>query len=166
MASTGEVGCIGPDFESAYILAMESSKIFVPKSGILVSAGSEAEKLKFLPSAKVLTELGITIYATSGTARYLKAHQIPVAEVSWPGEDNGLDPVELIRTKKIDFVLNIPKNLQSTELTRGSLIRQAATRFGCSLVTNMEKMTSYVQALDYHRDFLRTHQVMVLPQYR
>ncbi|MCX6118852.1 MAG: carbamoyl-phosphate synthase (glutamine-hydrolyzing) large subunit [Proteobacteria bacterium] len=165
MASTGEVGCIGADFESAYLLAMEASKIFAPKNGVLVSAGPEQEKHKFLPWAKKLHALGIPLYGTEGTHSFLKSHDIPCQVVAWPGEP-GLDPVELIRTKKVDFVLNIPKNLQSTELTHGRTIRQAATRFGCSLITNMEKMIAYVQALDYHREFLSEHTPISLPQYR
>ena len=96
MASTGEVGCIGEDFESAYLLAMESSKIFEPKNGVLISAGPEQEKHKFLPWAKKLVELGVPLYATEGTALFLKDHQIQVTRVAWPGEA-GLDPVELIR---------------------------------------------------------------------
>ncbi len=166
MASTGEVGCIGRDFESAYLLAMEASKVFKPRNGVLVSAGPEHEKLKFLPWAKKLIELGIPMYATEGTCDYLTAHGIVSTRVAWPGETNGLDPIELLRTKKIDFVLNIPKNLQSAELTHGSQIRQAATRFGCSLVTNMEKMIAYVQSLDYHRNFIRDHKLITLPQYK
>lgn len=166
MASTGEVGCIGPDFESAYLLAMESSKVFAPKSGVLVSAGPEHEKLKFLPWARKLVEHGIPLFATEGTAKYLCEHGVAAKTVAWPGETQGLDPIELIRTKQVDFVVNIPKNLQSKELSHGSQIRQAATRFGCSLITNMEKMIAYVQSLDYHQDFVKTHRPQVLPQYR
>lgn len=166
MASTGEVGCIGPDFESAYLLAMESSKVFKPRQGILISAGAEQEKLKFLPWAKKLVELGIPLYATEGTAKYFADHGVTATKVAWPGQANGLDPIELLRTKKIDFVLNIPKSLDSNELTQGSQVRQAATRFGCSLVTNMEKMIAYVQALDYHRNFINDHRPIILPQYR
>jgi carbamoyl-phosphate synthase large subunit len=168
MSSTGEVGCIAEDFESAYMLAMESSKVFRPKKGILVSAGPEHEKMKFLPWAKKLTELGLKLYATDGTAKFLTDHAVPVTEVAWPGENRkGFeDPVELIRRKDVDLVVNIPKNLQRDELTRGSTIRQAATAFGCSIVTNMEKMIAYSAAMTYYPDFSKTHKPVVLPGYR
>ena len=166
MASTGEVGCIGEDFEAAYLLAMESAKVFSPKKGILLSAGPEHEKLKFLPWAKKFVEMGIPIYATEGTSGFLSGHGVPVTKVAWPGETSGIDPIELIREKKVDFVVNIPKNLQRQELTRGGQIRLAATRFGCSLVTNMEKMIAYAQALDFHRDFSKSHQLRALPGYK
>ena len=168
MASTGEVGCIAKDFESAYLLAMEASKVFIPKKGMLISAGSEAEKLKFLPWAKKLNEHGVKLYGTEGTAKYLNDHGVPTSPVAWPGESlPGLpDALELIRSKEVDFVLNVPKNLQSDELTRGWQIRQASTRFGCSLVTNMEKMIAFAQAITYQADFAQCHQPMALPGYR
>lgn len=168
MSSTGEVGCIAEDFESAYMLAMESSKVFRPKKGILVSAGPEHEKMKFLPWAKKLTDLGLKLYATDGTAKFLTDHAVPVTEVAWPGETkSGLeDPIELIRRKDVDLVVNIPKNMQRDELTRGSTIRQAATSFGCSIVTNMEKMIAYATAMTYYPEFSKTHKPVVLPGYR
>lgn len=166
MASTGEVGCIAEDFESAYLLAMESSKVFLPKKGILVSAGPEFEKLKFVPWAKKLSELGLQIYATDGTAKFLNSHGVSAVTVAWPGETQGIDPVELIRSKKVDLVVNIPKNLQRDELTRGGQIRQAATRFGCAVVTNMEKMIAFAQAMSFHPHFAKEHKPKPLPGYR
>jgi carbamoyl-phosphate synthase large subunit len=168
MASTGEVGCIAEDFESAYLLAMEASKVFLPKKAMLISAGPEAEKIKFLPWAKRLSDGGVKIYATEGTAQFLNDHGVLAEFVAWPGESKPgvCDALELIRTKYVDFVLNVPKNLRTDELTRGAQIRQAATRFGCSLVTNMEKMIAYAQAMTYHADFAQHHRPKALPGYR
>jgi carbamoyl-phosphate synthase large subunit len=166
MASTGEVGCIAEDFESAYMLAMESSKVYRPKKGILISAGAESEKLKFLPWAKKLTDMGLCLYATEGTAKFLIEHGVTAQAVAWPGETSGIDPIELIRSKTVDLVINIPKNLQRDELTRGAMMRQAATRFGCPVVTNMEKMIAYAQAITYYPDFASTHKPKALPPYR
>jgi carbamoyl-phosphate synthase large subunit len=166
MASTGEVGCIAEDFESAYMLAMESSKVYRPKKGILISAGPESEKLKFLPWARKLAEAGLSLYATEGTAKFLTEHGVVAKAVAWPGESSGIDPIELIRTKSVDLVLNIPKNLQRDELTRGAMMRQAATRFGCPVLTNMEKMIAYAQAMTYYPDFASNHKPKALPSYR
>src|SRR5690606_25670251 len=47
MASTGEVGCIGNSLEEALQLALEAAKCYRPQKGVLVSAGPEAEKVKF-----------------------------------------------------------------------------------------------------------------------
>jgi len=165
MASTGEVGCIGENVDHALLLAMEASGVFRPKKGLLVSSGSEKEKLRFLPAAKILVSLGIPLYATTGTAKYLQDHGFPVTALDWPGEGPS-DVIQAIKDGKIDFVINIPKNSQRGELTRGSRTRQAAVKFGCSLLTNMEIVTAYVQALDRCPNFLDSHEVLSLPSYR
>ncbi len=165
MASTGEVGCIGENVDHALLLAMESSGVFRPEKGVLVSSGSEKEKLRFLPAAKILTELGIALFATKGTAKYLQDHGFPVTALDWPGEGPN-DVIQAIKDGKVDFVINIPKSSQRGELTRGSLTRQAAVKFGCSLLTNMEIVIAYVQALGRCPEFLTNHQVLSLPPYR
>ncbi|WP_132324443.1 carbamoyl-phosphate synthase (glutamine-hydrolyzing) large subunit [Pseudobacteriovorax antillogorgiicola] len=165
MASTGEVGCIGEDFDSALLLALEASGVHRPKKGVLVSSGSEKEKLRFLPAAQTLQKLGMPLYATKGTAQYLREHNIEVTALDWPGEGDQ-DVIKAIKEGLVDFVINIPKSSQRKELTRGSQIRQAAVRFGCSLLTNMEKVTAFVQALDRCEDFVAKHELLVLPDYR
>jgi carbamoyl-phosphate synthase large subunit len=165
MASTGEVGCIGENVDHALLLAMEASGVYRPEKGVLVSSGSEKEKLRFLPAAKILVELGIPLFATKGTAKYLQDHGFPVTALDWPGEGPN-DVIQAIKDGKVDFVINIPKNSQRGELTRGSLTRQAAVKFGCSLLTNMEIVTAYIQALDRCPEFLARHEVLSLPSYR
>ncbi len=165
MASTGEVGCIGENVDHALLLAMEASGVRRPSKGVLVSSGPEKEKLRFLQSARTLVELKIPLYATLGTAQYLREHGIPVDTLDWPGEGPN-DVLQAIKSGKVDFVINIPKSSQRKELTRGSAVRQAAVKFGCSLLTNMEIASSYIQALDRCPDFLAQHQVLSLPNYR
>jgi carbamoyl-phosphate synthase large subunit len=165
MASTGEVGCIGNSLEEALQLALEASKCQAPKKGILVSAGPEAEKVKFLAAAKVFAELGLPVYGTEGTAKFLKRHGYDCIPLAWPGEGPN-DCIKAIREGLVDLVINIPKNLQATELSHGGRIRQAATRFGCSLLTNMEKTVAFTTALSYYPDFQKTHQVIKLPNYQ
>ncbi len=165
MASTGEVGCIGENVDHALLLAMEAAGVYRPTKGVLVSSGPEKEKLRFLQSAKTLVALDIPLYATQGTAGYLREHGIPVETLDWPGEGPN-DVLQAIKNGKVDFVINIPKSSQRKELTRGSAIRQAAVKFGCSLLTNMEIVSAYVQALERCPNFLETHSLLSLPNYR
>lgn len=147
MASTGEVGCIGNSFHEAFLLALESSNLRFPQKGILISAGSEKEKLKFLESAKKLLKMNIPMFATQGTGDFLNKHQIPVTTLQW--NDAGVNEVlGLIKRGEVDLVLNCPKSSTKEELSRGSLIRQTAVQFGCSLLTNVEKIIEFVQAFD------------------
>lgn len=165
MASTGEVGCIGENVDQALLLAMEASGVFAPKKGVLVSSGSEVEKLRFLSAARTLVGLKIPLFATPGTAKHLSAHGIPVTALEWP-EEGKHDVMMAIKEGLVDFVINIPKDLQRKELTQGSLVRQAAVKFGCSLLTNMEIVTAYLHALERCPDFLARHKVIPLPSFR
>ncbi|MFW7380160.1 MAG: carbamoyl-phosphate synthase (glutamine-hydrolyzing) large subunit [Oligoflexus sp.] len=165
MASTGEVGCIGENFDTALLLALEASGIHRPKKGVLVSSGTEKQKLRFLPSARILQKLGLPLYATEGTAAYLKQHGIEVQALPWPGEAEE-DVIKLIRDRKVDMVINLPKSSKRQELTHGYQIRQAATHYGASLLTNMEVVTAYVEALDRCTNFTEKHELLVLPPYR
>ncbi len=165
MASTGEVGCIGHNFDEALLLALEASKVTAPKKGVLVSAGPEYHKLEFLSSAKILNQLGIKLYATAGTSQYLNEHGFECQSVAWPGEAKD-DVIELIRKGEVDLVVNIPKNLQPSELSNGAKIRQAAVSFGCPLLTNMEKVTAFIRAIGNSPNFSDEHVPIPLPPYQ
>jgi carbamoyl-phosphate synthase large subunit len=157
MASTGEVGCIGSDFDEALLLALEASKVKVPRKGVLVSAGPEHEKLAFLSSAKILCDLGLKLYATQGTADYLQKHGFQCETVPWPGQGQR-DVLYLIRSGVVDMVINIPKNLNPSELSNGAKIRQTAIGFDCALLTNMEKTIAYIRALAHYPNFIDGHE--------
>lgn len=165
MASTGEVGCIGHNFEEAVLLALEASKVDRPKKGVLVSAGPEEDKFKFIEAAKILTQIGLPIYATKGTAKYLEEHDIETTACPWPGEGPD-DACQLIQSGKVDLVVNIPKNSLTSELTRGARVRQASVQFDCALLTNMEKSIAFIRALKESDEFYRNHVPMPLPAYQ
>jgi carbamoyl-phosphate synthase large subunit len=165
MASTGEVGCIGKTFEEALLLSLEAAKVKRPKKGVLVSAGPEHEKLKFLESAAYFQKINLPIFATGGTAKFLASHGIKVETLDWPGQ-GPRDVIRAIKDGLVDLVINVPKNLQRQELSYGAQIRQAATQFGCSLITNMEATTAFASALARYPDFLASHDVMPLPPYK
>lgn len=165
MASTGEVGCIGPTFEEALLLALEAAKCKRPKKGVLVSSGNEHDKLKFLEAARHFVQMKLPMFATEGSAKFLETHGLPVTRLAWPGEAEN-DVIHAIKSGLVDLVINIPKSLQHQELDYGARIRMAAAQFGCSLVTNMELSVAFATALARHPDFVREHAVMSLPRYK
>ena len=165
MASTGEVGCIGENYEEALLLALEASGTKRPRKAVLVSSGGEKDKLKFLKSAETLKRLGLAIYATPGTAQHLREHGYEATQVDWPGEGPN-DVLVPIRSKLVDLVINIPKTSDPLELERGGRVRQAAVRYGCPLLTNMEKVTDFFAALERCGNFLFEHKPLSLPPFR
>jgi len=165
MASTGEVGCIASDFEQSLLLALESTYTSKPKKGILVSAGPEVSKVKFLSTAKLIQEhLNIPLYATNGTAKFLLDHDVKVQKTPWPCEGPG-DVLEVIRSGDVDLVINIPKNFAKREVCYGSLIRKTASQFHCPLITNLEKSIAFIRALVEYPNFLSQHEVQALPYF-
>lgn len=147
MSSTGEVACMGDDFEEAFLKAIAAVGFKFPIKSILLSTGPAESKLDFLPAAHMFDKLGIKLWATSGTAKFLKEHGIDASEVSWPlqGGINSADAK--IKERKIDLVINIPKNYQKEELTNGYLIRRAAADFGIPLITNIQLARRLAESL-------------------
>jgi carbamoyl-phosphate synthase large subunit len=178
MASTGEVGCIGRSFDEALLLSLEAAKCRRPRKGVLVSAGPESEKLKFLECAEYFRRIELPLFATAGTADYLEKHGFKVTRLAWPGEATGvrsdagrdvardMDVIRAIKEGLVDLVINVPKALHQQELSYGAQIRRAAVQFGCSLLTNMEATIAFSQALARCPDFGSVHEVLPLPPYR
>jgi carbamoyl-phosphate synthase large subunit len=71
MSSTGEVGCLGDDSNTALLKSMLSVGQRIPKKNILLSTGDAKQKADMLDAAKQLVEHGYQLYATEGTSKYL-----------------------------------------------------------------------------------------------
>ncbi len=147
MASTGEVGCIGDDFEEAFLKAMISVGLKLPIRTALLSTGPVESKLDFLPAARTLPPLGVKILATPGTARFLAENGVAATAVSWPDEGGADNAEALIRSGKVDLVINIPKNFTKGELTNGYLIRRASADSGVPLITNLQLAKRLAESL-------------------
>ncbi|MDR0800893.1 MAG: carbamoyl-phosphate synthase (glutamine-hydrolyzing) large subunit [Endomicrobium sp.] len=145
MASTGEVGCLGEKFNHAMHLSMEATQIRKPKKGILLSTGREKDKVKFMEVVDNLYKLGVPVYATKGSAKYLESKGYAVNTVHWNRSPRAVD---IIIDGKVDFVININKNLSVDELHNNSEIRKTAVKCGCSILTNLEKAIAYLRAYD------------------
>ena len=77
MSSTGEVGCLGDDFDEALLNAMIATGYKIPKKSILLSSGATKSKVDLLDASHELSKNGYHIYATAGTATFLNSHGIP-----------------------------------------------------------------------------------------
>ncbi|MCH5176882.1 MAG: carbamoyl-phosphate synthase (glutamine-hydrolyzing) large subunit [Prevotellaceae bacterium] len=147
MSSTGEVGCIGDDTDSALLCAMLSVGHRIPKKTVLLSTGSAKQKAGMLDAAAKLVANGYEIYATDGTSRYLNENGVPNTLVHWPS-DEGCQPqaLDLLHQHKIDMVVNIPKNLSTHELSNGYKIRRAAIDLNIPLITNSRLASAFINA--------------------
>ena len=147
MSSTGEVGCIGYDTSEAILKSMLSVGYTIPQKNILLSTGSAKQKADLLEAAYQLHEHGYNLYATGGSHQFLTDNGIPAVKVYWPSEsDKEPQALQMIHDKKIDFVVNIPKNLTATELDNGYKIRRAAIDFNIPLITNTRLAAAFIDA--------------------
>ena len=147
MSSTGEVGCLGDDTNTALLKSMLSVGHRIPKKNILLSTGSAKQKVAMLDAAKMLIENGYNLYATGGTSKFLTENGIQNTHVLWPSEE-GDEPkaLDLLHDHTIDMVVNIPKNLTSSELSNGYKIRRAAIDLNVPLITNARLASAFIYA--------------------
>ena len=147
MSSTGEVGCIGNDTSEAILKSMLAVGLRIPKKAILLSTGSAKQKADMLDAAHMLSNKGYKIYATGGTHQFLNDNGIAAVRVYWPSQpDMQPQALDLLHEKEIDLVVNIPKNLSSTELSNGYKIRRAAIDLNVPLLTNARLASAFIMA--------------------
>ena len=147
MASTGEVGCLGDDLSEAVLTSMLSVGQRIPAKNILLSTGTPKQKVAMLDAAKMLAHKGYSLFATGGTHRFLEENNIPSTLVYWPSEE-GKQPqaLTMLHEKKIDMVVNIPRDLSAGELDNGYKIRRAATDLNVPLITNARLASAFIEA--------------------
>ena len=147
MASTGEVGCLGDDTNTALLKSMLSVGHRIPKKRILLSTGSAKQKAEMLDAARQLVDNGYELYATGGTSRYLADNGIKNTLVYWPSEpESKPQALDMLHNHEIDMVVNIPKDLSAHELTNGYKIRRAAIDLNVPLITNSRLASAFINA--------------------
>ena len=146
MASTGEVGCLGQDMSCALLKAMLSVGYRIPQKGILLSTGAPKQKVDMLEAARMLQQQGFTLYATGGTSAFLEENGVKTVRVYWPSEEGTPQALDLLHRKEIDMVVNIPKNLSSSELDNGYKIRRSSIDLNIPLITNARLASAFIGA--------------------
>ncbi|WP_455063091.1 carbamoyl-phosphate synthase (glutamine-hydrolyzing) large subunit [Prevotella sp.] len=147
MSSTGEVGCLGDDSATALLKSMLSVGQRIPKKTILLSTGGAKQKAEMLDAAKTLKQHGYELFATVGTSKYLTENGIKNTLVYMPSDkEHSPQALDLLHEKKIDMVVNMPKDLTPRELTNGYKIRRAAIDLNIPLITNSRLASAFINA--------------------
>lgn len=146
MSSTGEVGCIGDTAEEALLKSMLSVGYEIPEKTVLISGGPIASKVALLEPAKQLIAKGYKIYATEGTHKFFTENDVYSTLVYWPSDKKEPNVMSYLHDKKIDMVINIPKNLTKAELDNDYQIRRTAVDFNIPLVTNARLASAFINA--------------------
>ncbi|BGP52977.1 hypothetical protein JCM8202_004061 [Rhodotorula sphaerocarpa] len=158
MASTGEVACFGKDKYEAYMKALLSTGMKLPKKNILFSIGPYKEKMEMLPPIRQLQALGYNIFATVGTADFLQEHGVPVKYLEELDDDEEKQAQkseyslrEHLANNKIDLYVNLPSKNRyrrpASYMSKGYRSRRMAVDFAVPLVTNVKCAKLFIQAL-------------------
>ena len=147
MASTGEVGCLGDDTNTALLKSMLSVGQRIPQKNILLSTGGPKQKVETLDAARQLVKSGYKIYATVGSSKFLTENGVENTLVYWPSDvDKHPQALDMLHKHEIDLVVNIPKDLTVSELSNGYKIRRAAIDLNVPLITNSRLASAYINA--------------------
>jgi carbamoyl-phosphate synthase large subunit len=146
MASTGEVGCLGDDMLEAVLTSMLSVGQRIPGKNILLSTGTAKQKAAMLDAVRMLSAKGYNLFATGGTHRFLKENGIENTLVYWPSEEGNPQALDILHEKKIDMVVNIPRDLTARELSNGYKIRRSAIDLNIPLITNARLASAFIEA--------------------
>lgn len=153
MASTGEVACFGDDLYEAYLKALLSTGIRLPRTAALLSLGGDEGKSRLLLAAKALVSMNLALYATQHTARFLRAHKIPCTFVHKVHERNKPNVLDLIYERKVDLVINLSDRGDvglediSKQVSDGYHIRRASIDANIPLFTKATAANLFVSAM-------------------
>jgi carbamoyl-phosphate synthase large subunit len=147
MSSTGEVACLGDDFNETFLKSLISVGFKLPQKTILLSTGPIDSKMELLKSSRLLNELGFKFYATKGTADFMRENGLKVDVLHWPLDNKEPNTLTYIADRKIDLVINIPKNIEKEELDNDYLIRRKAVDFDVPLITNIQLAKRFVESI-------------------
>ncbi|QRG04491.1 carbamoyl-phosphate synthase large subunit [Xanthobacter dioxanivorans] len=127
MRSTGEVMGLDTDFGVAFAKSQLGGGTKVPKSGTVFVSLKDADKVRILPTMKMLVELGFKVIATSGTQRFLEEQGVPAAKINKVLEGRP-HIVDAIKNGGVQLVFNTTEGAQaladSRSLRRAALLQK------------------------------------------
>ena len=147
MASTGEVACFGDDVYEAFLKSIIATGVKLPQKSVFISLAGDENKTEFLESARTLAKLGLEIFATEGTSKFLEKNKIKTTKLYKIHEKKKPNVLDYLNSKKIDLVINIFDPYFKKEFDDDYLIRRATIDFGVELLANMQTAKLFVSAI-------------------
>jgi carbamoyl-phosphate synthase large subunit len=170
MKSTGEAMGIARDLATGQYKAFLSTMHELPPDGAALCSIADADKDEALPILRAFHGLGMTLYATAGTAALLERSGIPATTVK-KLRDGHPNVVDVIHAGQVHLVLNTVSsaapaldNGAGVPLRDGYEIRRASVERRIPCLTSLDTARALVRAL---RDWRREHRssVAVLGEY-
>jgi carbamoyl-phosphate synthase large subunit len=150
MSSTGEVACLGDDFNEAFLKSALSTGQKIPQKAVLLSTGTPKNKAELLEDLITLKDRGLKLYGTKNTADYYKLSGIDVDVLYRPFDEKEPAILTYLAEGKIDMVINIPKTSEKVELESDYIIRRKAVDLNIPLFTNVQATKRFIKALEQY----------------
>ncbi len=152
MSSTGEVACLGDDFNEAFLKSALATGYKVPQKAVLLSTGTPKNKAELIDELLILKKMGLKFYGTKGTADFYKQNGGIDVEVLYRPFDNKEPSIlTYLSEGKIDLVINIPKTAEKVELDSDYIIRRKAVDLNIPLLTNIQIAKRFIKALKQYK---------------
>ncbi len=147
MKSTGEVMGIDRSLGRAYYKAMVAAGNPLPTSGAVYTTVRDEDKPVILGVASRFVRLGLRIYATRGTAQFLREHGAEATTVYRISENQSPDALGLMRRGEIRLVINTPTN--STGARRdGYMMRRLAVDLNIPFISTIQAAEAAAEAIE------------------
>ncbi|MFD1849122.1 carbamoyl-phosphate synthase large subunit [Oceanobacillus bengalensis] len=146
MKSTGEAIGYDKTLEKALYKGLLASGVNIPGEGGVLLTVADKDKEEMLEIASRFYELGFRLYATWGTAAFVRQANIPVVEVEKVGRTEP-NVLSIIENGEVQFVIN---TLNSGKKPRsdGFLIRRQAVEHGIACLTNLDTANAILNVID------------------
>jgi carbamoyl-phosphate synthase large subunit len=147
MSSTGEVACLGDDFNEAFLKSVLSAGQKIPQKAALLSTGTPRNKAELMDDLFILKEMGLKFYGTKGTADYYTLNGLEVEVLYRSIDEKDPEIISFLSTGEIDMVINIPKTVEKEELDYDYQIRRKAVDMNIPIFTNVQATKRFIKAL-------------------
>ena len=149
MKSTGEVMGSDFNFEKALYKAFAGANMLLPECGRVLFTIEDKDKNVVLPLAERFAKIGYRIFATKGTAEFLRQNGLHATKVSKIGEEDSNDPaiIKLLMNNEVDLVINTMSHDQEMS-SDGFVIRQTAIEHNIALLTSLNTADALLRALE------------------
>ncbi|HYH04298.1 MAG TPA: carbamoyl-phosphate synthase large subunit, partial [Bacillota bacterium] len=164
MKSTGEVMGVDSTYAGALYKAFISAGFNMPRDGAILATLADKDKAEALPLLKKLSERGFKIYATMGTAAYLRVNGVNVTKLNKLAEGSP-NIMDAIREGQVQLLVNTITRGKEPERD-GFKIRRAAVEHNVPCLTSLDTVKAFLQVLIALEDGQEPENVYPLQEYR
>ncbi|MFR0600312.1 carbamoyl-phosphate synthase large subunit [Lactobacillus equicursoris] len=149
MKSTGEVMGSDHTFSKALYKAFEGTGIRLPNNGSVLLTIEDKDKEKILPLADRFAKIGYRLFATAGTAEFLREQGLHVTQVAKIGEiaSNDLPILDVIKNGQVDVTINTMGH-DLTASSDGFVIRETAIMHNVPVLTSLDTVAALLTSLE------------------